>query len=134
MRDRNHVLSGGSLSVLRSKGLEVLCFRNELLREKVDVVASDDMEEAVRVATRAEEVMATDRRQQEALGREVQTVLKAKNPAPAQQGRYVCQHTMPASDETPDTPTEFTAQEITTDRDSTRIALRRTTPTVYRGN
>ena len=67
------------------KELEVLSFRNNLLpeyRERVDIAASENMEEAVRVATRAEEFMETDRRQQEALDREVQRVMKAKTPAP----------------------------------------------------
>ena len=67
------------------KELEVLSFRNKLLpeyRERVDIAAPENMEEAVRVATRAEEFMETDRRQQEALDKEVQRVMKAKTLAP----------------------------------------------------
>ena len=67
------------------KELEVLSFRNKLLpeyRERVDIAAPENMEEAVRVATRAEEFMETDRRQQEALDKEVQRVMKTKTPGP----------------------------------------------------
>ncbi len=72
------------------KELEVLSFRDKLLpeyRERVDIAAPENMEEAVRVATRAEECMETDRRQQEALDKEVKRVLKTRTsaPAPAQQ-------------------------------------------------
>ena len=72
------------------KELVVLSFRNKLLpeyRERVDIAAPENMEEAVRVATGAEQCMEIDRRQQEALSKEVKRVLKTRTPAttPAQQ-------------------------------------------------
>ena len=68
--------------------LEVLSFRNKLLpeyRERVDIAAPENMEKAVRVATRAEEFMETDRRQQEALEEVHRVITKTPGPTPATQ-------------------------------------------------